>query len=240
MPPMESLRAPLAILLLALAVGVHAQVSGTLRMDSDRRVRGVSLSDRRPAAELTLNDDFSIDEARAGFAGLFVSSARFAAEDTDRVEASAYGGASTRMGPVSVDAGVQGITFTGARSYAYSEAFLGLTGRREGIRFFYSADYFHRHAHTLYTQAFAQQSLGPRWTAFLQAGALDILAADHPLNGARLQLDSRIGVSLREGRYGAQLSWVSIYRGVRAYPYGALGDEGPERHALVLQAEVRF
>ena len=66
------LRVGLALWLLLCAGACRAQVAGSVGVVSDYRYRGMSLSDGRPAVQLSIDRDF----AAGTYAGLMLSSVR--------------------------------------------------------------------------------------------------------------------------------------------------------------------
>src|SRR5512144_21045 len=97
-------RAVAAILIGAAAGSAAAQLSGTVAAVTDYRYRGVTFSDRRPAAQAGL----TYDDASGWYAGAFASTVRLdpPGPATSNFQAIAYGGYAARLeSGVSLEAG---------------------------------------------------------------------------------------------------------------------------------------
>ena len=148
-------RAVLGALGLSLAFAgtvrpVQAQISGSLILASDDRLRGYSVSNGRPTASIALGYDAP--------SGLYVDGA---ATIASRPEALVLTGASVDAGyawrtanAVVIDVGVTRRQFTryanGRRATGYGEIYAGAGGRNLSARLSYSPDYFAAGVHNLY------------------------------------------------------------------------------------------
>lgn len=142
-----------------------AQVSGRVALVSDYRYRGVSLSDRRPAAQASLY----WDGARGGYAGALLSSARIATGGD--LHAVSYLGIARRMraGP-SWEAGAQFVLHGNPRGDHYRELYLGLASERLGARLYLRPAAFGPQGHAAYLELNAWHPLGERVQLFAHAG----------------------------------------------------------------------
>src|SRR5262245_25036682 len=102
-----------ALLLCAAAESASAQLSGTLAGVTDYRYRGVTFSDRRPAAQAGL----TYDDASGWYAGAFGSTVRLDPPGgaSSKFQAIAYAGYAMRLGSgVSLEVGGDYAAFAGA------------------------------------------------------------------------------------------------------------------------------
>ena len=111
-------RAIVAFVLLATAGATRAQLGGSVSLQSDYRFRGLSLSDEKPSARLTL----SLDDASGWYAGASVAGVR--AEGERRAQLLLYGGRAARLGNgLTWDAGATGVHVAGSADTDYAELY---------------------------------------------------------------------------------------------------------------------
>ena len=210
--------------------GAWAQLSGNVAVDSDYRVRGVSLSDSKPTLRAALNYDATDGWYLGG------SAARVESVYGDRyVQTTAYAGYARRIAAQrSLEFGVTYSHFAGDSIDDYAEAYVGLLAERWNARVFYAPDYFGRSVRTLYAEVNLHTALTPVARLFAHAGVLA------PIGGgaaaaSRTRIDLRVGTGLSLGDVDLQFSWSGSSRG------------GPEqtvyrgrRSALVASASFFF
>lgn len=192
------LRTTVVLWALMACGAAYAQVSGRVALVSDYRYRGVSLSDRRPAAQVGLD----WDGARGGYAGALLSSARIATGGD--LHAVSYLGIARRMraGP-SWEAGAQFVFHGNQRGDHYRELYLGLASERLGARLYLRPAAFGPQGHAAYLELNAWHPLGERVQLFAHAGQ-----GWQAEGMTRTYSDLRVGVGIALGDYRLQLSAV--------------------------------
>jgi uncharacterized protein (TIGR02001 family) len=207
---------------LLLAADVCAQVSGSATLTSDYVFRGTTLSDGRPAAQLTV----AYDDRRGWYGGAFASTARFAASSSQNANIVSFFGYASRLdSAVSWEAGADYSAFAGIRRYNYAEVYLGLTYESFSGRVYYSPRYFGQESSTIYGEInFALPLLervrllghvGTMWSSggFAYYGQPD-----------RRLTDARAGVGFEFDQFNLELAWVGISSPNASYPLSATRD----------------
>ena len=206
----------------------NAQTVPTVTIDSDYRVRGVSLSGGDPALRIGIAHD-----APAGwYAGASAQSVRI---DSARLQLLGYAGIVGRAAQgLHWEAGASATHFEHASSYDYVEAFGGIIGQRWNARLHVSPDYYGRGRGSAYAElngGFPLERDGvPSLRLFGHVGVLRALGGD----AGRARFDMRFGASLAFDAFDAQLSWVGTRHG------NAFTTAGTRRDALVLSATFFF
>ncbi len=234
-------------LLLGLACALSApaalaQISGSLAVLSDYRLRGLSLSDGRAAPQLTLN----YDSDAGWYAGAMASHATL--EGTGSAQLVAYGGYARRLaGGLGWEAGAAQSVFTRASAANYVEAYAGLSGEQVSARLYYSPRYFGRPVQTLYAEANGFLRLGDALRLVGHAGLLHAWGGDDQagaLPGQRA--DYRLGLAAQFGAIDLQLARVTraAYRAPDYAGYPSYAGDPPYRgrrpRAFVLSAAYSF
>ncbi len=190
---------------MALALGSRpaaAQMAGRLGLQSDYVVRGASVTQNRPTAGLDLSYDFP--------AGVYVNGSAFGALPTDGrlgfVGLIGDVGYAKRLNlQVSVDGGVTRTEYVNVGRYGsstgYTEIYGGLSARHLSGRLYFSPDYYHSGARTLYGEVGGNIGFlaGIRLNAHL--GALEYLEQPRGLPPARPQYDWLVGASRQLGPF---------------------------------------
>jgi len=220
-----------------------AQVSGSVQVVSDYRFRGVTLSNRDPAAQADVNFDASNSSYSGLYSGAFLSTARLDYPVRSATQWLPYAGYAVRLASgFSLDAGAEYSGFAGDPSLSYFEAHVGIANEDFAARIHYSPSYFHGGVHTLYAQLDASRAAGERARVFVHAGALELVSSSQGDPGASQgQTDVRVGVSCRWGQLRLQGAWVGVNRVSDVYPvgnYDATVSSG--RSAWVLQIGATF
>jgi uncharacterized protein (TIGR02001 family) len=213
------------------------QVSGSVSVESDFRLRGYSLSAGRPVAAAKMGVD-SASGLYADGSGIVVltrdDQARFLGFQVDA-------GFAKRLGELwTIDVGVAHNGFrapySGAFSHAYTEAYVGVTHAQVAAYVFVSPDYFRRDAWTLYGQLEANVSPAKDWRLTAHVGSLNYLytPTTYVLPHKRYY-DWRVGASRELGRVELHAALSGGGPG-RQYYY----DELHSRTVLTVGASVSF
>lgn len=223
--------AGLAVLLLGLAGSAWGQTAVSLTAESDFIFRGVSLSDGKPDASLSVD----YDGAQGWYAGGTVTAAQF---DSGPRQAAlfAYAGYAHRtMSGLTWEVGATAALFATESHYDYGEAFAGLLDQGWSARVYFSPSYFGSGVRTLYAELNGSTPLTPIWRVFGHFGALVPTAGTVPTDSRRARFDARLGVSVAIGSTELRLAWVgATSNGFYATSYA------DQRSTLVLSAAYSF
>jgi uncharacterized protein (TIGR02001 family) len=210
-----SWRAAAAILIGAAAGSAAAQLSGTVAGVTDYRYRGVTFSDRRPAAQAGL----AYDDASGWYAGAFGSTVRLdpPGPAASRFQAIAYGGYATPLASgVSLEAGGDYSAFSGGNDFNYGEVFIGASAENLTARIHYSPRYFGTSSKGIYGEVNASHPLTDAVRLHAHVGFLHY-RYDSPYaslyGGAkptRNVVDARIGVRANVDRFQVEVAWVGL------------------------------
>jgi uncharacterized protein (TIGR02001 family) len=216
------LRGVATIVLCACAGGAAAQVSGTLSGVTDYRYRGITLTDKRPAAQI----GFAYDDPKGWYGGVFGSQVRLKppAGASSYFQAIVYGGYATHVAPgLSVEVGGDYAAFAGASELNYSEVFLGAATDNVNARVYYSPRYFGESSSAVYGEINATQPLVDRLQLFAHAGFLRYRYESPyglvPPRGDYTQRvwDGRMGVRIDLEPFQLEVAWVGVSNHVAAY-----------------------
>jgi uncharacterized protein (TIGR02001 family) len=185
-----------------------AQVAATVAIDSDYRVRGVSFSDDKPAASLSL----SYDHGDGLYAGVTGVAGQTDAEGIKPLGYQANLGYARRMAAGwSVDVGVSTARYAQylypRRSLGYCELYAGVATGPVSTHLYWSPDYLGQHVQTLYGEIEGVVAVSPNLKLFGHAGLLA------PLNGQGSQAtrppryDVRAGLALDVSQAELRLAW---------------------------------
>ena len=218
------LRGALALLLALTATASLAQVSATASLVSDDRVRGVSLSNGNPAAQL----DLSYDNKSGWYGGAFFSNVEFDPSTGQQLQFAGYGGYAVRLEHGwSLDAGATYEDFTGDSDYRYVEAHVGLTTSSLSARLYYSPNYFGVSIHTLYAELNGSYRLGEQFKLIGHAGLLQAFAgATEQAGGDHPHTDLLAGIEWQRRPFSLQVAGVFSDSAARVYPVGASHPNG--------------
>ena len=213
------LRWALGLLAGLLATASTAQVSATASVTSDYRVRGVTLSEGRPAAQL----DASYDADLGWYAGAFASNVQFYEHSDRQAQLMGYAGYARRLGGGwSVDAGAAYSTFSGGDGYNYVEMHAGVTSDALSARLYFAPDYFGQGIHTLYGELNGSQRLFDRVKLIGHAGVLQLTAgATSETGGHSPHADFLAGVEVEVQRFRLQVSRIAADGASHVYPIGS-------------------
>ena len=205
-PSRASLAHTAAALLLACCVGaVHAQLSGSLSLVSDYRFRGVTLSDERPAAQVTAVYDHPTGFYVSGFA----STVRLTSDGSAGYQALAQGGYALRgRGDIAWDVGALYTDFSHPAGLGYADFYLGAAATAWSARLWYAPRYFGQS----YSATYAEFNFTPasewRVAPLLHIGWL--VQQPAPATGPRTRWDGRIGLATSIEQVTLQLSWLTV------------------------------
>ncbi|MBV8503170.1 MAG: hypothetical protein JO006_15820 [Paucibacter sp.] len=222
-----------ATLFAAAIAPVHADVGGSLAVQSDTRWRGLSYSDGKPQAQASV----AVDHADSGlYGGALLTRVSFD-YDRDSTAAQLYAGRVFRLQPgLDTEFGAQYTHFAALTRYDYGEVFAGLLGEAWNTRLYLSNDYFGSGQRSAYVELNLQQPLPWGLSGQAHVGWLrGIGRARWPNPDGDSRPDWRIGVARRMGVFEAQLGWVGATRGG---PYTWVS--AAHREALVLGLSASF
>ena len=189
------------------AAQAGAQISGSVSVVSDYRVRGVSLSNGRPEPQLSLGYD-----GRGGwYAGAFASGVDFKDEKTSHAQLLAYAGYASRHSSSGMawDTGIAGSVFPGASGYDYIEASAGFATDKMNGRLHFSPDYFGGGAGTLYMEINSARPIRQRLRLLGHAGYLHVLGnAARSGEYARDSADVSLGLGIVMPAWSVRMAWV--------------------------------
>jgi uncharacterized protein (TIGR02001 family) len=224
-------QAGLAVVLLGLAGSAFGQAVVSLTVESDFIFRGVSLSDGKPDASLSVD----YDGASGWYAGGTVTAAEFD-YGTRQAALLAYVGFARRTASgLAWEVGATGAHFAADSRYDYGEAFAGLIAQSWNARVYLSPSYFGSGVRTLYAELNGAAPLAGSWRLFAHVGALAPMSGGEPSDSQRVRLDARLGVSTTIGPAELRLAWVGATR--RGFYPTSYADP---RSALVLSAACFF
>ena len=195
-----------AAFLLTLPCAAQAQVSASLSLVSEYAVRGLSLSEGRPAAQLRID----YDSPSGWYAGGFLSSASLAYSPT-RAQLIAYAGYARRTASgLSWDAGISRTAFARDARYRYDELHAGLGWERGSVRAYYAPDYYGA-GRSAYLEWNGVHPLGERWRLLGHLGVLRRLGGHGGADGTA-RADLRLGLAYDAGSATLQLAWLARQR----------------------------
>lgn len=230
-------RTLVAVGIALFAIEAQAQVSGSVSLLSDYRFRGVSLSDDKPAAQLTINADLP---SGGWYAGALLSSVRL--DQQDAAQLLGYAGYVGRIAPeLSWEAGATYSRFTSHDAYAYTEAYAGLAWKQLVARVYYSRDYFNAGGPTLYLDLHASQALSGPWYVFGHVGWLRSYGDLSTSQISRYRSDVRLGIGFGHRPFDIQLAWSGLLSSQgHSYDYGYPVNESVTRDAWLLSLSYNW
>lgn len=202
-------------ILALVAVPACAQVTGSVAVHSDYRHRGVSYSERDPAAQLTL----VYDHPTGLFAGASATTVNIESHYTDtRLQALYHAG---YVGALSDrwhgEVGVLRYTYPGSKSvpsWDYTEWYVGVLHDDSSLRVFQSPDYFAEGGRSWYVDAGHSVPLRGGLALTMHLGFLR-LSHDYyndVRHDANSRFDARIGVSYTRKQLRADVGVVGLSR----------------------------
>lgn len=235
MPPARLARLTTLIAsLLAGAGSAHADIGGTLSLQTDARDRGMSYSANRPSAQLGL----AWDSSGGWYAGAQLAYARFSLHSGAALQL--YGGRVFGLASgLDGEAGIAAHAYENVSNYDYQEAYVGLLGERWSLRAYFSPDYYGIGQRTLYTEFNLRWPLAPRLSALGHVGLLHGFggqALPYAESRSSTRGDLRLGASWQLGASSElQLAWIAAGR---AGPY--VWTDATRRRTAVLSLTTAF
>ena len=219
---------------LAFALPATAQISGNVTLVSDYRFRGISLSDQKPAAQLSAG----YDHPSGWYAGAFASTVQLLDRSGRELQLLPYAGYAQRVSPgLSWDAGAGYSSFSGARARNYAEVHGGVSSENVSTRLYYSPDYFGQGSATLYAEVNAARRVVESIQLF---GHLGVLRSRNPGIGyerpIQYQFDIQAGTSVDLDKFNVQLAWVASDKTYTVYPFS----ESRNRSTVVFRLSRSF
>ncbi len=202
--------------LVMLAGAAHAQVAGTLGIDSVNRYRGVGTDDVGPVLRASAMADTPWG-AYGGISGLWRT------RDAGLASVDAMLGWSGRLDAFSAldavapewgwDAGVHRTHYGEGSQYDFTEAMVGLLAPDASLRTWYAPRYFGTRTHTLYTELGANHAFDDHWRAFAHVGWLHYGPA--PTYQARIgdRVDTLLGIGWTVDAWDLRLSRDGLVSG---------------------------
>lgn len=197
---MGALAAPL--ILCFAAVPANAQVSGSIDVESDYRLRGYSLSAGRPVATAQIGYD---DDS-----GVYLNlsaTGEIGRDDPLFLGVQANIGYARRLNAaLSIDGGIARSQYRspdrGSQSHNYTEIYLGLASGPFSARVYYSPDYDRADASSLYAEVEATFRPATHWRVNGHLGSHVYLAAPAQYQaGYAARYDWRLGVARELGSF---------------------------------------
>jgi uncharacterized protein (TIGR02001 family) len=191
----QALLTGLCVAMLLIAFRAGAQWTGAAGVVSDYRHRGVSFSDRRPAAQASA----AWDHPSGFFLGGQATTVRLGSSALGtNVEFLYYGGFARDAGPFTWEAGMLRYDYSGPtrlQGYGYTEVFAGASRGGFSARVFWSNRHYEQAAGSWYVQAIYAGALSDDIQYFTQAGTLR-LAPEPGRADATVEhhVDARIGL----------------------------------------------
>lgn len=205
-------------------------MSGTVGAVSDYRYRGITLSDRKPAAQGAV----AYDDPLGWYAGAFVSTVRVAPPEGINAQVIGYAGYASRLPwGVSLEAGGDYSAFTGASGDDYGEIFLGAAADNVSARLYYSPRYFRLRSDNWYGEINASLPFLERARVLLHVGlSRTRYPAGYRYAPPQNVVDGRIGLGVDFDEFRVELAWVGISAAYAAY--AVTGTSSPNTVVLSL------
>jgi uncharacterized protein (TIGR02001 family) len=222
---------------LAIPGSACAQWSGSLRLESDHRFRGITLSDGQPAWRLSA----AYDHAGGAYAGVSLAEVRLQPGQRS-AQWLAYAGFAQRSSDrLAWELGATRTHFTGDADHDYGELYAGLIGQHWNLRLYHAPDYFGRGIRTLYAEANGGAPLSGAWRWFAHVGTLHALGGSAAYDERRWRADARIGLAIEWRELELQAAWVGAQRGTGSAAASAYaGAPSPRRSTWTLSAALFF
>ncbi len=174
---------------------------------SDDRYRGESASGHRPVATATI----SYDDPNGFYLG--ASFTAVAARDgIEPLRSVQYAGYARRLkSGVTLDIGlthrISSHYATGEYAKQFTEAYVGIVGRRVSSHLFFSPDYDGYGGDAVYGEVEGLLLDRDDWSVSAHAGAL-LAPRRYPAQSRKVELDGRLGITRRFGRTALSLNWI--------------------------------
>jgi len=232
----RTLAAALAAALTALGGRALAEVGLSASVVSDYRYRGLSLSDERAAASVSV----SYDHPSGLYAGVRLIGAKSPGRETALMGRMHYAGFAVRRNArVSIDAGVLNYNLTSyrgrKRTVDYNELYAGVVGEHFNAHLYYAPDYYQAHLRTLYADLGASLRPAPALRVFGHLGALAPVGGRVFPQSRKVRYDLKAGAALDIGQAELNLSWTRL-----TPPFAPRALGGPRAERLEVGAAYFF
>jgi uncharacterized protein (TIGR02001 family) len=231
----------LAAGVLLAPLSARAQAGASVSVESDYRLRGISLTGQRPAASL----DLSYDVSNGIYLGGSLIGAVPPGRGLSRLGTIAYGGyalrgdggrtydvgvSDTRLESYGTSQGIYGPAYPVTRPIRYDEVYAAAATEHFRLAVQYSPNYIASHTQALYLDLSGSARPAPGWRLFAYAGLLEPL--EKPAGSAfRSRWDWRVGVSRDLGRASLHLALTS---------HTGVVPTGQDRSAAIAGASIFF
>ena len=214
----------------------RAEVGAGVSIESDYQLRGVSLSDGRPAVSLNLSYDHA-SGAYGAISGVFVDSRHSGAQVLGYVANLGY--ARRLASGVSWDVGVINSGVTTYVDYevssTYTEVYAGVSKNDLSLHVYYSPKYIGEGGGSVYVDFDGALRPANHWRIFGHVGALARLGARNLHNVDATRIDFRVGVAREFKHFELHAAWTATTP-TAVYPAGYRQD----RTAFVVGAACFF
>lgn len=239
--------AAVVVIVLGASTAAQAQLAVNATIESDFRLRGVSLTNGKPDATLGVSYDHD-SGLYGGVSGVAGEGARGGVQGIGYIAYLGYA-ARTNAGPT-LDFGVTnssitdnlnppptyiGPKYTYKYDARYSEAYFGVIDHNVSARLYYSPNYLSRGLETVYADLSSAIRPADWWRLFGHVGVLTPIGGSALRNGGREQFDARIGAAVTFGPGEVQLAWTGTTPEID-YPVGYR----QKRQAVVLSVSGFF
>jgi uncharacterized protein (TIGR02001 family) len=244
---LHTLRAIFSVLPLCLAAPAEAQLAASATVESDYRIRGVSLTDGRPDLSLSI----AYDHDSGAYAGASAIGGRGAHDGLEMLGYVDYFGYAAHVGAGQAwDIGVSNANITDyiksnyegygqyyGKQYAirYGEFYSGLIFEHVSAHIYYSPSYLGEGLRTVYVDIDGAVRPGRRWRLFGHAGALTPVGGRVGSDSNHERYDLRTGAAMQFSHGELQLSWTAASP-EEDYPAGYR----QRRDAIVLSTTLFF
>jgi uncharacterized protein (TIGR02001 family) len=214
----------------------RAEVGVSLAIDSDDRLRGVSLSDGQPVANLNL----SYDSQGGIYFGASATAVATRRAGLQNLGETVWLGYARRLdADISWDVGATNSVVTGYAGRRtridYSEVYAGMTRKDISVHLYYSPSYLGAGSQTLYAEVNGAVRPARAWRLFGHVGVLASLGGANVPYAGRTRYDARAGVAREFGALELSLAATTTTPGVE-FPEG----HSQSRTALILAAAYAF
>jgi uncharacterized protein (TIGR02001 family) len=204
------------------AHAAQGQASASVSLASEYSARGVSLSEGRSSAQLSV----AYDAEQGWYAGAFAVPDLTLGERSGVTQLIAYGGYAHRLASgLSLEAGASSTTFQHASEYNYREFYAGLASDRISGRVYLAPAYYGYGGRSAYGELNGFHPLQEYLKLVAHTGVLHTQAGT-----ARDRIDLRLAIGYDTGDCNVQLAWLAS---------NGRGDARPPR-ALSLSATYSF
>lgn len=209
---------------LGLAGPAHAQLSGSVSLQNDYRIRGASVSDKRPTFSLTLSDDLS-DGVYFGASVILGDTTSEGVQLLGHTEYVGY--AHHNLNGLTWEVGADNVDFEiyPAPNFhlTYSEAYVGLSNGTFSSRLYISPNYLQEGLTAAYGELNAVARPSDDWRLSAHLGYFVPLAGNSGTTVRKDRLDVRFDVVRRFGPAELNVGWTSAFPAAFREPWRSSG-----------------